>query len=104
MQHAADRVERFEPHNSFGAIVSDLLSLVEHVQVSINPIERAIARKVTVGDHDNSNVIMLDDVTPQYLKASSALNNCSNNPGNAMQFLLDAGVHAQRPVLLWTGG
>lgn len=81
-----------------------MLSLVERVQVSINLIERAIAREVTVGDHDNSNIIMLDDVTPQYLKASSALNCCSNNLGNAMQFLLDAGAHAQRPILLRTGG
>jgi hypothetical protein len=71
MQHAADSVERFEAHDSFGAqdsfgaIVSDLISLVEHIQSSINPIERAIARETTVGDHENSNVIILDDVTPQ---------------------------------------
>jgi hypothetical protein len=65
MQHAADRVECFEAHDSFGAIVSDLVLLVEHVQASINLIEHAIAREVTVGDHENSNVIILDDVTPQ---------------------------------------
>ena len=43
MQHAID-VERFEAQNSFGVIVSDLISLVEHVQASINLVERAIAR------------------------------------------------------------
>ena len=104
MQHAADSVERFEARDSFAAIVSDLISLVEHVQSSINLIERAIARETTVGDHENSNVIILDDVTPQYLKASSALNSCSADLGNAVQFLLDAGAYAQRPIMLWTGG
>jgi hypothetical protein len=104
MQHAADRVERVVAHDSFGAIVSDLVSLVEHVQASINRIERAIAREATVGDHENSNVVILDDVTPQYLKASSALNRCSADLGHAVQFLLDAGAHARKPVLLWTGG
>jgi len=104
MQHAADRVERIEAHDNYGAIVSDLVSLVEHVQASISLIERAIAREVTAGDHENSNIIILDDVTPQYLKASTALNSCSIDLGNAVQFLLDAGAYAQRPILLWTGG
>ena len=103
MQHAADGVERVEAQDSFGAIVSDLVSLVEHVQASINLIERAIAREITVGDHENSNVIILDDVTPQYVKASTALNSCSIDLGNAVQFLLDAGAHVPRPNPLWTG-
>jgi hypothetical protein len=103
MQHAADRVEHFEPQDSFGAIVSDLVSLVEHVQASINLIERAIAREITIGDHENSNVIILDDVTPQFVKASTALNSCSIDLVNAVQFLLDAGACASRPNLLWTG-
>jgi hypothetical protein len=110
MQHAADGVEGFEPHDSFGAqdsfraIVSDLISLVEHVQASINLVERAIAREMTVGNHENSNVIILDDVTPQYLKASTALNSCRANLGHAVQFLLDAGAYPQKPILLWSGG
>jgi hypothetical protein len=110
MKHAADSVERFEAHDSFGAqgsfgaIVSDLISLVEHVQSSINLIEHAIARETTVGDHENSNVIILDDVTPQYMKASTALNSCSADLGHAVQFLLDAGAYSRKPVPLWTGG
>jgi hypothetical protein len=104
MQHAADSVERFRAHDSFGAIVSDLISLVEHGQSSINLIERAIARETTVGDHENSNIIILDDVTPQYLKASTALNSCSADLGHAVQFLLDAGAYSRKPMLLWTGG
>ncbi len=104
MQHAADGVERFEGHDGFGAIVSDLISLVEHVQASINMVERAIARETTAGDHENSNVVILDDVTPQYVKASTALNSCSANLGNAVQFLLEAGARAPRPIVLWAGG
>jgi hypothetical protein len=104
MQRATDSVERFGAHDSFGAIVSDLISLVEHVQASINLVERAIAREITVGDHENSNVIILDDVTPQYVKASTALNSCSTDPGHAVQFLLDAGAYSRKPVLLRTGG
>ena len=104
MQHAADKVEHFEAQDSFGAIVSDLVSLVEHVQASINLIERTIAREITLGDHKNSNVIILDDVTPQYVKASTALNSCSIDLGNAVQFLLDTGAHAKRQLPLWAGG
>jgi hypothetical protein len=104
MQHAADRVERIEAHDNYGAIVSDLVSLVEHVQASISLIERTIAREATVGDHENSNIIILDDVTPHYLKASSALNNCSADLGHAVQFLLNAGAYSRKPMLLWAGG
>ena len=99
MQNAGDGVERFEGHDGFGAIVSDLISLVEHVQASINLVERAIAREITIGDHENSNVIILDDVTPQYLTASTALNSCSTGLGRAVQFLLNAAPMTAHPYL-----
>jgi hypothetical protein len=109
MQNAADGVERFEEYDdSFGTIVSNLISLVEQVQASIDLIEGAIARETTVGDQDNSqdnsNVIVLDDVTPQYMKASIALNKCSINLGTALQFLLDARASARRPGRLFARG
>jgi hypothetical protein len=59
---------------------------------------------MTIGDHENSNIIVLDDVTPQYMKASTALNTCSANLGYAMRFLLDAWAYSRRPVLPWAGG
>jgi hypothetical protein len=95
MQHAADGVERLEAHNGFGAIVSDLVALVEHVQASISLIEREIAREMTIGNHENSSIIVLDDITPQYRKASTALNSCSANLGIAVQFLLDTGAYSR---------
>ena len=101
MQHAATGVERFDTHDDrFGVIVSDLISLVEHVQASISLIERAIAQEIAVGDHENASIIVLDDVTPQYLKASTALNSCNADLGHAVQFLLDAGAYSRRPERL----
>jgi hypothetical protein len=48
MHQAADRAELCEERNdSFGAIVSDLISPVGHVQAKINLIEAAIAREGT---------------------------------------------------------
>ena len=82
MQHAADGVERLEAHDGFEAIVSDLVALVEHVQASISLIEREIAREMTIDILENSNIVVLDDITPQYMKASTALNSCSANLGN----------------------
>lgn len=90
MQNAADRADE-----SFGTIVSDLISLVEHVQDSIRLIDGAIAREISIGEPDTSNVIVLDDVTPQYLKASHALNSCSASLDDALQSLLGA-----RPPIL----
>jgi len=48
MHQAADRAELCEERNdSFGAIVSDLISPVGHGQANINLIEAAIAREGT---------------------------------------------------------
>jgi hypothetical protein len=107
MHNAAEEAKRFEAHgDSFGAIVSDLISLVGHVQASIDLIDSEIAREMIAGDaddQDSSNVIVLDDVTPQYMKASTALNTCSANLGTALQFLLDASA-SHRPTRLSAHG
>jgi hypothetical protein len=89
--------------NGFGAIVSDLISLVEHVEASIGLVDSAIARETSLGDPDAANVIVLDDVTPQYLKASHALKACSASLDAALQSLLDARESACRPILLAHG-
>ena len=99
MQHAPDRIERLKAHDSFGAIISDLVGLVEHVQASISLLERAIAQEMTLGDQENSNIIVLDDVTPQYVQASAALNRCSANLSETVQFLLNAGACSCRLIL-----
>jgi hypothetical protein len=88
---------------SFGAIVSDLISLVAHVQASIHLIEGAIARETSLGDGDAGNVIVLDDVTPQYLKAGHALHACSANLETALNCLFETGAEAHRPLRLVAG-
>lgn len=85
---------------SFGAIVSDLISLVEHVQASIVLIEGAMARETSLGDGDAGNVIVLDDVTPQYLKVGHALHACSAGLETALKSLSEARASARRPLRL----
>jgi hypothetical protein len=47
------------------ALVSDLVSLIEHVQNSQRLIEQAIAGETSLGCAESStNVIVLDDVSP----------------------------------------
>jgi len=88
---------------SFGAIVSDLISLVEHVQASIHLIEGAIVWETSLGDGDAGNVIVLDDVTPQYLKAGHALHVCSANLETALRSLVETRMSAHRPLRLVAG-
>jgi hypothetical protein len=76
--------------DGLGAIVSNLISLVDHVQNSLGLINSALARETGRGDIDAADVIVLDDVTPQYLKARHALLTCSASLNTALQSLLDA--------------
>jgi len=91
MQNAANRTD-----DSFGVIVADPIALVEHVQASIDLIDGAISREASLGEPDTGNVIVLDDVTPQYLKASCALNTCSASLDTALTSLLGASGSARR--------
>jgi hypothetical protein len=81
--------------DNFGAIVSDLFSLVEHVRASIDLIDGAIAREISLGDGEAANVIVLDDVTPQYLKASQALQACGASLDLALRSLVATRPPAQ---------
>jgi hypothetical protein len=45
-------------------------------------------------------VIVLDDVTPQYISASCALNPCAASLGTAPQFLLDARMSGRGSIHL----
>ena len=93
MQNAATdgALARFESRNeAYGSIVSDLVSLMAHVQASMKLLELAIAGESCPGDQDvAANVVVLDDVTPRYEKASAALNSCNAGLGVALHFLQD---------------
>lgn len=96
MQNATADAARLAPHgqdnNAYRAVVSDLVSLIEHVQASLRLIERTIAGDATAGGQESSaNVIVLDDVSPRYMKAAAALQACDANLGAALHALMDCG-------------
>jgi hypothetical protein len=100
MQNAAGAgttVPSGERHDGDHAIVSDLVSLIERVEASVNMIEAAIARETCFGGQEaTDNVVVLDDVTPRYLMANAALTRCHASLGAALCFLRDAGTIAGR--------
>ena len=82
-----------------GSIVHDLITLIEHVQGSIAAIEAEIAREQFCSNPDNAaNVIVLDDVTPRYAKASAALNVCRASLSTALHVLADSKGSARRSM------
>lgn len=109
MHNAADgdtSVQSEARNHGYGPVVSDLVALIEHVQASMQLIEAAIARESPPGNQEAAaNVIILDDVTPRYAKAQSALSACSAALGVAVHFLLESrtsirGADDRRPVRL----
>jgi hypothetical protein len=74
---------------SYRSIVSDLVSLIEHVRSSIELIESAIVRESPPSDPEGANIIVLDDITPRYVTAGAALNTCNAGLGVALHVLLD---------------
>ena len=95
------------PHDrndAYRAVVSDLVSLVAHVQNSLRLIEQMIARETSAetltetsaetspGSSESSiDIIVLDDVSPRYMKAAAAVQACDVNLGIALRSLLDSG-------------
>lgn len=76
-------------NDSFYLIVSDLVSLIDHVQASIKLIETAKAQECA-GNQEFADIVVLDDVTPLYTRAGAALDACSSSLGAALQFLLES--------------
>ena len=61
---------RDDGHHS---IVSELVSLIGHVEASMARLEAAIAREAASDKPIvAANVVVLDDVTPPYVKAKAA--------------------------------
>jgi hypothetical protein len=106
MQNAAGDGVAQAPHDqndAYRAVVSDLVSLVEHVQNSLRLIGRMIARETSAetppetspetspgSSESSTNVIVLDDVSPRYMKAAAAVRACNVNLGIALRSLLDS--------------
>ena len=98
MQNAAGSGFGFEHHDhndTHQAVVTELVGLIEHVQSSLRLIEQAIVRETSPGSQENlgensRNVIVLDDVSPRYVKAGAALKACDANLGIALHSLRDS--------------
>jgi hypothetical protein len=95
MQNAAgDGVAQapYDQNTAYRAVVSDLVSLVERLQNSLRLIEKTIAEETTPGSPESStNIIVLDDVSPRYMKSAAALQACDVSLGIALRSLLDGG-------------
>jgi hypothetical protein len=91
-------------NDAYRAVVSDLVSLVEHVQNSLRLIEQTIARETSTetltetsaetspgSPASSTDIIVLDDVSPRYMKVVAALQACDVNLGIALRSLRDSG-------------
>jgi hypothetical protein len=95
-------------NDSCRSVVSNLVGLIEHVQASLRLIEQTMVRETSPGNQENTaNVIVLDDVSPRYVKATAALKACESKLGIALHSLLDswtpghgAGAYAEFPRAL----
>jgi hypothetical protein len=88
MHSATGDVQPDGRNDNYTSVVSDLVSLIEHMQASMKMLEGAIARELPLGVQDTGdNVIVLDDITPCYVKANAALHACKAGLGIALHFL-----------------
>ena len=78
------------PNESYHSIVSELDSLIEHIQASMNLLESAIASETAPGGQEvAANVVVLDDVTPRYATLNAVLSSCNAGLGVALHVLQD---------------
>jgi hypothetical protein len=85
-----------EGNDPYNLIVSDLVALIGHVQASLRLIASAIERETLLAEQDAaSNIFVLDDVTPRYIGASTALKACDAGLGIALDRLLDSEAPAR---------
>lgn len=91
MHSAAGGVPPDGQNDNHSSVVSDLVSLIEHMQASMKLLERAIASELPLaGQQADDNVIVLDDITPCYVKANAALHVCKAGLGVVLHFLSSA--------------
>jgi hypothetical protein len=94
MQNAAGgrvSVQSDDRNDSYHSIISELESLIVHVEAGMKLIESVIAREQVPGNQEvAADVVVLDDVTPRYVWANAALRTCSADLGTALHFLLDS--------------
>ena len=80
---AADRNENYR------AVVSDLASVIGHVRKSIALIESEMAGEATPDDAAG-DIVVLDDVTPGYVRAHAVLRECDAGLTAALHLLQES--------------
>jgi hypothetical protein len=98
MQNTADHgsVQSDNRNDCYSSIVSNLGSLVEQVRANMKLIESAIANGASLGNQEAAaSIIVLDDVTPRYVRANAALNACNVSLGIALDLLRDVRTSKQ---------
>jgi hypothetical protein len=88
MQNAAGNATHTVLDQTYRSVVSDLMSLIEHVQMAIRQVEQVLAREDSLIDVQD-DVVVLDDVTPGYVRADAALNACSAKLDAALHVLIN---------------
>jgi len=83
-------------NDAYHSVVTDLVSLIGHVQASLRLVEQAIAREASAGSRE-ADIIVLDDVTPPFVKAAEALKACDADLGIALRSLLDSKAPEHHP-------
>ena len=83
-----------EGNDPCGLIMTDLVALIGHVKASLRLIEAAIAREALLAARQ-ADTVVLDDMTPRYLTASTALKARDADLGTALDRLRDSGAAAR---------
>jgi hypothetical protein len=99
MQNTADHgsVQSDNRNDCYSSIISNLGFLVEQVRANIKLIESAIAGEASLDDQATAaNIVVLDDVTPRYVRANAALNACNVGLGVALDLLRDVRTPRRR--------
>jgi len=78
-------------------LVVELSALAKRVQAISDALDTVIARELASDSGEcGSNIVVLDDVTPCYIKANGALQACNAELEKALRFLQDAGPQGLR--------
>jgi hypothetical protein len=93
MPDAAGGVAKIDNRDdSYRVIVSDLMSLIEQVRNCTKLVELAIASEAIPVQEVAAKFVVLDDITPRYARATTALNSCNAGLTMALHFLRDTGT------------
>lgn len=85
-----------QDNDPYNLIVTDLVALLGRVQASLRLIEAAVAREALLAERDaDADIVVLDDVTPRYIAASTALKASDAGLGAALDQLRDSEAPAR---------